>query len=74
MKVRLHLQKEGAALYDGTYDVCDAASFGRAFADVWNRLRERRLATASSIGALFDELDEQLLDELYGSNISLSKP
>ena len=44
----------------------------RACADVWNQLRERRLAMAS-IGALFDELDEQLLDELYGSNISFSK-
>ena len=50
----------------------DADSFGRACADIWNQLRERRLAMAS-IGALFDELDEQLLDELYGSNISLSK-
>jgi spore coat protein CotH len=72
MKVKLHIQKAGTALYEGTYDVSDADSFGRACADVWNQLRERRLAMAS-IGALFDELDEQLLDELYGSNISLSK-
>lgn len=41
--------------------------------DAWTELRERRLAKASSIGALFEELDEQLLDELYGADISLSK-
>jgi hypothetical protein len=73
MKVKLRVQKKGTALYEGTYDVTDADSFGTACADVWNHLLERRLARASSIGALFDELDEGLLDELYGADISLSK-
>jgi hypothetical protein len=73
MKVKLRIQREGAALYEGVYDVSDADSFGRACADVWNQLRERRFAAASSIGALFDQLDERLLDELYGADISLSK-
>ena len=36
------------------------------------QLRERRLARATSIGALFDELNERLLDELDGAEISLS--
>jgi hypothetical protein len=34
---------------------------------------ERKLEQASSIGALYDTLDERLLDELDGSKISLSK-
>jgi hypothetical protein len=74
MKVKLRIQKEGAALYEGSYEVFDADSFGKACADVWNQLRERRLARASSIGALFDELDDRLLEELYGADIRLSKP
>ena len=73
MKVKLRIHKDRAALYEGIYDVSDAESFGRACADIWNQLRERKLATATSIGALFDELNEQLLDELYGAQISLSK-
>jgi hypothetical protein len=73
MKVNLRLQKNGVALYEGNYDVSDADSFGNACADIWNRLRERRLATATSIGALFDELDQRLLDELYGAEIRVSK-
>jgi hypothetical protein len=73
MKVKLRIRKDGKALYEGIYDVSDAESFGKACADAWTELRERRLAKASSIGALFDELDERLLDELYGADISLSK-
>ena len=73
MKVKLRIHKDGAALYEGSYGVVDADGFGRACADVWTQLRERRLARASSIGALFDELDERLIEELYGAEISLSK-
>ena len=73
MKVTLRVHKDGAALHEGIYDVSDAESFGRACAQAWTQLRERRLANASSIGALFDALDERLLDELYGAKISLSK-
>jgi hypothetical protein len=73
MKTVLRIHKDGAALYEGIYDVSDAESFGNACADAWTRLREQRLAKARSIGALFDALDERLLDELYGAEISLSK-
>ena len=73
MKVKLRIHKDGAPLYEGTYDVSDAESFGSACADVWNQLRDRKLTTATSIGALFDQLNEQLLDDLYGAQISLSK-
>jgi hypothetical protein len=73
MKVKLRVHKDKSALYEGTYDVSDADSFGRACADLWNRLRDRKLTTATSIGALFDQINEQLLDDLYGAQISLSK-
>jgi hypothetical protein len=74
MRIHLRLHKEGASLCEGVYDVSDADSFGTACADVWNRLRERKLATVTSIGALFDELDERLVDDLYGAEIRFSKP
>jgi hypothetical protein len=73
MKVKLRIHKHGAALCEGSYDVSDARSFGNACSDAGTKLQEQRLARASSIGALFEELDERLLDELYGAEISLSK-
>lgn len=73
MKVSLRIEKHGCGLYQGTYDVCDAESFGHACADAWEKLREQRFATATSIGALFEALDEKLLDELDGAEIIVSK-
>ena len=72
MKVRLRIQRDSAVLYDGVHDVSDADSFGGACADAWKHMLERKLAKASSVGALFDALDERLLDDLYGAEISLS--
>jgi len=73
MKVNLHIVKEGDSLYEGTYDVSDADSFGQAFADAWCRLRERQLAEESSIGALMEHLDGGVLDLLTQAHISLDK-
>jgi hypothetical protein len=73
MKVKLRIHKGKTVLYEGIHDVSDADSFGKACADVWNQLHERRLAQANSIGALFDALDQQLLDELHGAEIGLSR-
>jgi hypothetical protein len=73
MQVRLRICKDGGALYEGIYDISDAESFGVACTHAWNRLRDQRLAKTTSIGALFDALDERLLDELYGAEITLSK-
>ena len=73
MKVKLRIQKDGTSLYEGVYDVSDADSFGKACAHLWTQLREQRLAKASSIGALFEALDERLLDELCGAEIMISK-
>jgi hypothetical protein len=73
MNVKLRIQKDGSALYEGTYDICDAESFGRACADAWARLREQKFAKATSIGALYESLEDELLDGLIGAQISLSK-
>lgn len=73
MNVRLQMRKDGSALYEGIYDIFDADSFGRACADAWAQLREQRLAKTTSIGALFEALDDELLDGLIGAEISLSK-
>ena len=73
MKVKLRISKDEAALFEGIYDIADAESFGRACADAWLRLRDRRLGQANSIGALFEALDERLLDELHGAEISIAK-
>lgn len=72
MKVKLQVQKHGNALYEGVYDVSDADSFGRACAHAWMQLQKQKIGRASSIGALFESLDERLLDELQGAQISLS--
>lgn len=73
MNVTLRIQKDGSSLYEGTYDITDATSFGDACADAWAKLRERQLARATSIGALFEAIDDELLDGLMGAHISLSK-
>ena len=73
MQVRLRLIKDGSLLFEKNYEVSDAASFGAACADAWVNLRERHLAQATSIGALMEELDDNVLDQLSGAHISLDK-
>jgi hypothetical protein len=73
MKVKLKIEKDRAVLYEHAYDIFDAESFGKACSHAWMQLRERRLARATSIGALYEDLDDQLLNELYGASLSLSK-
>jgi hypothetical protein len=74
MKVRLRLQKDGTVLHEGVYDVSDAQSFGAACAQLWKHVLENKLLNASSVGALYEILDERLLDELYGATITIAKP
>jgi hypothetical protein len=73
MQVRLKLEKDGVVLYEHNYDVYDGESFGRACADAWTQLREQRLERASSVGALFEHLNDQLLDELDGARFSITR-
>lgn len=73
MKVRLEVTKDGECLHQGTYEIDDSESFGEAWQDVWDELRERSLAKATSIGALMDSLHESTINELNGATIRLTK-
>jgi hypothetical protein len=72
MKVKLRIRK-GATLYEAVHTITDAESFGRAFADVWVQLHNRRLQNATSIGALMEVLNESVVEELSGAQISLDR-
>lgn len=73
MKVRLEVTKDGECLHQGAYEIDDSESFGEAWQDVWDELRERSLAKATSIGALMDSLHESTINELNGATIRLTK-
>lgn len=73
MKMELRIGKGGSSLFKGTYDVLDAESFGQACADAWTQLRTKRLEKASSVGALMDLLNQNVLEELQGAEITLQK-
>lgn len=74
MRIRLIIRKrKGPALYEGVHEITDAESFGRAFADVWTQLQDRRLQEATSIGALMEVLNDDVVEELDGAQIGLEK-
>jgi hypothetical protein len=73
MKAKLVIKKKGVVLYEGVHEIADAESFGRAFADVWAQLQDRRLQKTTSIGALMEVLNEDVLEELNGAQIGLEK-
>jgi hypothetical protein len=73
MRLKLSLRKEGAVLYEGVHEVIDAETFGRAFASVWTQMQDRRLQKTTSIGALMEVLNEDLVAELNGAQIGLKE-
>ncbi len=73
MKVKLRIQRDGSSLFEGTYDVTDSESFGRACADAWDQMRTQRLGNASSVGALMEMLNQNVLELLQGAEIHVSK-
>jgi hypothetical protein len=73
MKIKLIISRKGVALYEGVHEITDSESFGRAFADVWAQLQDRRLQKTTSIGALMEVLNEDVLEELDGAQIGLVK-
>ncbi|MGB0087479.1 MAG: hypothetical protein WBP94_19150 [Rhodomicrobiaceae bacterium] len=73
MKMKLQITKGDILLFEGFYDISDAYSFGEAFTDLWLRLREEQFNQESSIGALMEHLDSNLLDRLDGARIHLDK-
>jgi hypothetical protein len=73
MKIWLKMEKGSVVLHEQSYEISDAESFGRACAHAWTQMRERRLERTTSVGALFEHLNDQLLDELDGVRLSLTK-
>jgi hypothetical protein len=73
MKVKLSIRKKGATLYEGAHEITDAEGFGQAFADVWAQLNDRRLQKTTSIGALMEVLNEDVVEELNGAQIDFEQ-
>jgi len=73
MRVKLEISKNGTALYSQAHDITDADSFGKACAQAWWKLRQAQLDRESSIGALMEHLDNNVLDELNGSYITMER-
>lgn len=73
MKVKLEVRKTDAKLLEGTYTVTDANSFGKACADLWQRLEAIEFDRASSIGALMEQLGQNASEILDGAMISISR-
>ncbi len=73
MRIILRITKDDALLHAGAYDVADADSFGKACADAWSKLRQAQLEQETSIGALMEYLDSNVLDQLNGAHLSLER-
>ena len=73
MKIKLRVTKADTVLYEGVHDIQDAETFGVACVEVWEHLRTQRLDKATSIGALYEVLNDNVLDLLQGAKISLDK-
>jgi len=74
MKIKLTIRKRaGEVLYEGMHEIVDAQSFGRAFIDVWARVQDQRLQKTTSIGALMEVLNEDVIGELDGASIAMER-
>jgi hypothetical protein len=74
MRLKLSIaDKKGAILYEGVHEIIDPPGFGRAFAEAWAQMQDRRLQGTTSIGALMETLNEDMVEELNGARIGLEK-
>ncbi len=73
MRVKLRATRGSSLLHEGLYEIADAESFGRACADIWTQIQEKRLMTSTSIGALYEALGESVMTELENAQITVSK-
>ena len=73
MEVKLRIAGGRAPLFERTYEISDANSFGKAFTDVWLRLRQEQFDRETSAGALMDHLDNNVLEKLDGAQIHLER-
>jgi hypothetical protein len=71
MKIKLRITKENETLLENQYDVSDANGFGLACGDAFARLRSKELGEATSVGAMMDMLDRNVLEVLDGATISI---
>jgi hypothetical protein len=73
MKVQLQVIRNDKTLCVGTYDIDDSDSFTRAFADVWQQLRRKQLDQEPSIGAVMENLADDVVSQLDGMAITIQK-
>jgi hypothetical protein len=73
MKVTLTLVKKGRPLYEGVHDITDASSFGNALAEAWLGLQDQKLMQTTSVGQLMEEINDDVLDDLNGAEITFVK-
>ena len=73
MKIRLQVAKDGTSLYAGAYEVEDAQSFGEACSDAWQQMQQAQLNRETSIGAVMEHVNDSVLDQLYGSTITIAR-
>jgi hypothetical protein len=71
VQLKLSVTRRGTPIFAATYQVSDAGSFGAACSDIWEKLNERKIAKASSIGALYDSLEDSKAADLRGLRIEL---
>jgi hypothetical protein len=55
------------------HNIIDQDTFAAAFADMWREIRQRQLEATTSVGQLMENLNDEVLDELSGAEIKLSK-
>jgi len=73
MKVKLSITKNGSLFYSGIYDIAGAEPFGKACADAWWKIRQQQLDKETSVGALMEHLDDNVIDLLNGAQIKLER-
>jgi hypothetical protein len=76
MRISLQLKKDGRVVYQGSHDISDAESFGRAMAQVWTSINEARLARTTNVGQLMDLTSEEaadVVDEIGGAVLVLTR-
>jgi hypothetical protein len=74
MKIKLRVSKHGSPLHAETYDVADADSFGKACADAWSKSIQEQLRKDTSIGAVMEHIESEMLDRLIGLQIAVERP
>jgi len=73
MRILLELRKGDAVIYRGIHDISDAESFGRAMSQVWVSVNEAKLARASNVGQVMEFAGEEIVDEIGGATLILSR-